>query len=274
MRMPKKKTWWFILYGVLITALFLYLLFPAAIVKSRLEAQLSSLDFSFKAQSLQPSLPMGIRLKNLSVSSVEEGAVLFEGEMLDLQANFLNFRQKRSAVRVNGKAYGGNFKGRVGFISWNKVYPPVEGTLSFQDIDLAKYSFIKSQLGKDIAGKARGSLIYNNAAEAVQQMAGSINLFLVQGSYPLVDSFLGVNRIEYDRGEIKAQLKNGILKIEKLEIFGPQLNISLKGEIILAGDFKNSQLNLNGMMEILSKNKVKTKITINGTLASPVSSYI
>jgi uncharacterized protein YhdP len=77
-----------------------------------------------------------------------------------------------------------------------------------------------------------------------------------------------------DHGEIQAQLKNGVIKIGKLEMSGPQINCSLKGEITLADDFKNSQLNLTGVIEILSKSKMKTNITISGTLASPVSRYI
>ena len=76
-----------------------------------------------------------------------------------------------------------------------------------------------------------------------------------------------------DHGEIQAQLRNGVIKIGKLEMSGPQINCSLK-EITLADDFKNSQLNLTGVIEILSKSKMKTNITISGTLASPVSRYI
>ena len=35
-----------------------------------------------------------------------------------------------------------------------------------------------------------------------------------------------------------------------------------------------SQLNLNGVMEILGQNKVKMNITIGGTLANPIFRYI
>lgn len=274
MRILKKRVLWFTLYGIGITAVFLYLLFPADIVKNRLEAQLSSPDFSFKAGSLQPSLPLGIKLRNLSVSPVEAGDVFFQGETLDLQANLLSFWQKRSSVSLDGKAYGGNFNGRIVFVSVNKVYAPVEGKLDFQNMDVGKYPFLKSQLGRDISGKVRGSLSYEKDSETNSKSNGTMKLLLTKGSYALAEPFLGFNRIEIDRGEIQAQMKNGAIKIEKLEIFGPQINCSIRGNITLADNFKSSQLNLTGQIELLSKNKVKTNITIYGTLANPISRYL
>ena len=62
--------------------------------------------------------------------------------------------------------------------------------------------------------------------------------------------------------------------MEKLEISGSQINCFLKGEITLADDFKLSQLNLNGVMEISGQNKVKMNVTIGGTLANPIFRYI
>jgi type II secretion system protein N len=274
MRIIRKRSLWFILYGVAITAVFLYLLFPAELVLNRLETFADSAAFSIKLDSLKPSVPLGIKLKNLTVSSAQPGEVFFQGEMLDVQASLLSFLQKHSFINVTGRAYGGDFSGRIGFASWNKVYPPLEGKLDFQNIDLGKYSFIKTEMGREIGGKIRGSLFYSNTSETNSATTGNLALFLVRGSYPLTEPFLGLSRIEVDRGEIQAQLKNGVIKIGKLEISGPQINCSLKGEITVADDFKNSQLNLTGVLEILSKSKMKTNITIGGTLASPVSRYI
>jgi len=89
----------------------------------------------------------------------------------------------------------------------------------------------------------------------------------------LLEPFLGLRRIDFSRGDIKITIKNGILKLEKMEIFGPQLDCFLNGDIALAEDFKNSQLNLNGEMFIADK-KVKMKINIGGTLANPLVRFI
>ena len=48
MSILKKKALWFTLYGILITVIFLYLLFPSDIVKSRLEECRPFVGFYFE----------------------------------------------------------------------------------------------------------------------------------------------------------------------------------------------------------------------------------
>jgi type II secretion system protein N len=274
MSILKKKALWFTLYGIFITVVFLYLLFPSDIVQSRLEEAVNSSGFILKMETLQPSLPWGLKLKNITISSASSADIPFQGDLLDVQLNPLSFFQTHTYLGLSGKAYGGKFDGRVGLASLSKMYPPKEGNLNFQNIDLAGCALIKTLLGKEITGKAKGNLSYIPVKEINGKDSGTIALFLTKGTYPLAEPFLGLKRIEFDRGEIKAQLKNGILKMEKLEISGQQINCFLKGEITLADDFKLSQLNLNGVMEILGTNKAKMNVTIGGTLANPIFRYI
>ena len=274
MSILKKKALWFTLYGIFITVVFLYLLFPSDIVQSKLEEAVNSSGFILKMETLQPSLPWGLKLKNITISSASSADIPFQGDLLDVQLNPLSFFQKHTYLGLSGKAYGGKFDGRVGLASLSKMYPPKEGNLNFQNIDLAGCALIKTLLGKEITGKAKGNLSYIPVKEINGKDSGTIALFLTKGTYPLAEPFLGLKRIEFDRGEIKAQLKNGILKMEKLEISGQQINCFLKGEITLADDFKLSQLNLNGVMEILGTNKAKMNVTIGGTLANPIFRYI
>jgi type II secretion system protein N len=274
MSILKKKALWFTLYGIFITVVFLYLLFPSDIVQSRLEDAVNSSGFILKMESLRPSLPLGLKLKDITISSASSADIPFQGDLLDLQLNPLSFFQKHTYLGLSGRAYGGKFDGRVGLASLSQIYPPVEGNLNFQNIDLAKYAFIKTLLAREITGGAKGNLSYISAKEISGKGSGTIELFLTRGAYPLAEPFLGLKRIEFDRGEIKAQLKNGSLKMEKMEIFGPQINCFLKGEITLADDFKLSQLNLNGVIEVLGQNKAKMNVTIGGTLINPIFRYI
>lgn len=274
MSILKKKTLWFTLYGIFITVVFLYLLFPSDIVRGRLEDAVNSSGFILKMETLRPSLPLGLGLKNITISSASSADIPFQGDFLDVQLNPLRFFQKHTYLGLSGKAYGGKFDGRVGLASLSQMYPPKEGNLNFQNIDLAGCALIKTMLSREITGKAKGNLTYTSATEISGNSSGSIVFFLTKGTYPLAEPFLGLKRIEFDRGEIKAQLKNGSLKMEKLEISGPQINCFLKGEITLADDFKLSQLNLNGVMEILGQNKAKMNVTIGGTLTNPIFRYI
>ena len=274
MSILKKKALWLTIYGIFITAVFLYLLFPSDIVRSRLEEAVNSSGFILKMESLRPSLPWGVKMKDITISSVSSADTLFQGDLLDVQLNPWSFFQKHTSLGLSGRAYGGKFDGRVGYTSLSQVYPPKEGNLNFQNIDLAGCAFIKTLLAKEITGRAKGNLSYISAQEINGKGSGKIELLLTKGTYALAEPFLGLKRIEFDRGEIKAQFENGILKMEKLEIASNQINCFLKGEMTLADDFKFSQLNLSGVMEIPGQNKVKMNVTIGGTLANPILRYI
>jgi type II secretion system protein N len=273
MRFLKKKGLWFSAYGIFITILFLYLLFPGELVKGKLEDSINSDDFMIKSESLYPALPLGIKLKNATISSQASEFALFQGELLDLQFNLLSFFRKNTYIGLSGKAYEGSFDGRIRLVSFAKVYPPVEVILNFENIDIGKYPLFKGDPKKSFTGRTRGTLTYVTD-EAAKSALGTVILFFKNASYPLAEPFLGVTRIDFDRGEIQAQLKDGVLKLEKVETFGPQINCSLKGEITPAADFKNSQLSLTGTIEILGKDKVKMKVIIGGTLANPAVRYI
>lgn len=271
MRILEKKALWFTLYGIFITIVFLYVLFPSDIVKSRLEEAVNSSGFILKTDSLRSSIPLGLKMKNVILSSSSSLDIYFQGDSLDLQFNPLNFFRKSKYIGLSGRAYGGNLSGRFGLASFSKIYPPQEGKLTIQNIDLGKYAFIKTLLGREITGQASGNWIFNNSAN--KNYSGVINLSLNQGTFALAEPFLGLSRIDFNRGEIKAIIENGRIKLEKLEIFGPQLDCFLNGEIMLADDFRNSQINLSGEMTIAEK-KVKMKFNIGGTLANPAVRYI
>jgi type II secretion system protein N len=269
----KKKWLWFTVYGIFITLVFLYLLFPGELVKSRLEDKINTSDFMIKSESLHPAFPLGMKLRNVTISSQAQESVLFQGELLDLQLNIRTIFRNNISIGFSGKAYEGSFDGRAGLVSLRKPYPPAEVILNIENVEIGKYPLFKGDPGKLFTGKASGKLTYITD-EATKSASGTVSLFLKKGSYPLAEPFLGVNKIDFDRGEIQAQFNNGVLKLEKIETFGPQVNCSLKGEITTAADLKNSQINLNGTIEILGKDKIKMKIAISGTLANPVVRYI
>jgi type II secretion system protein N len=270
MNILKKKAIWFTIYGIFITIVFLYVLFPTDIVKSRLEEAVSSSGFILKIDSLRSSIPLGLKMKNVTLSSSSSPNIYFQGDSLDLQYNPVSFFRKSKYVGLSGRAYGGNFSGRFGLVSFSRIYPPEEGKLTIQNIDLGKYAFIKILMGREITGQASGNWTFNNSAD---RNSGVINLLLNKGTFALAEPFLGLSRIDFNRGEIKAIIEHGRVKLEKLEIFGSQLDCFLNGEIMLADDFRNSQINLNGEMTIAEK-KVKMKINVGGTLANPAIRYI
>lgn len=274
MRFLKNTKVWLILYAVVVTGFFLYVLFPSELVLRRLEAASSASAYILKAKALSPSMPFGVHFKEVVVRAQEPPAnVLFQGESLDVQVNPVSLLRKNKTLYFSGKAYGGKFSGHAGFASLAKPGKPVEGSISFKDMDLVRYHQQGLPVFRGMSGILKGSAEYG-ALSGGANASGKLSLYLTKGVYPLPEPFLGVNRIEFEQGEIQAQLKDSMLKVEKFELRGTQINCVLTGDIQMGNRMDESRLNLKGVLEIAGKNKIKMNVTVGGTLTNPSFRYI
>ena len=275
MRFLKNRILWLTIYAIGITGMFLYLLFPSQLVLQRLEATVNSAGYLLEAGSLRPSVPLGIKLKDLTVHSAQAPSdTLFRGEFMDLQFNPFSIFRKNKTVYFNSRAYGGSLDGRVDFLSIDQANTPAGGRIHFQYIDIARCSPAVFPLIRGMTGRAKGSASYVLDNPANRISTGKMLLFLTGGSYPLPEPFLGVSRIEYDQGEVSAKWQNGSVTLEKFEFFGSRMKCSLQGDIQLAPRLEESRLNLKGVLEMSGNNNVKMNVTVGGTLASPSFRYI
>ncbi len=275
MRLFKNKILWVSIYAVVITGVFLYLLFPSAFVMRQIESATLEAGYALTARALQPSLPLGVKLKDVTVRSAGLSTdASFQGELLDLQVHPAVFFQKIKRFRFQGKAYGGSFDGSTGFISEGPVNGLVEGKIQFQNMDLIRAGSSGIPLFRGMTGTARGSMFYAANDAAAGGAVGKLSLYVSRGVYPLPEPFLGVSRIAFDRGEIQAQLKDGNVTLTRFDIYGAQVNCFLNGSIQLADRVEDSRLNLKGVMELAGKNKIRMNVMVGGTLTNPSFRYI
>ncbi|HOE78805.1 MAG TPA: type II secretion system protein GspN [Smithellaceae bacterium] len=274
-RFFKNRIFWFIVYGVFITCVFLYLLFPSELVKPDLEAAASSADYAFRTKTLRLSLPLGVKLGEASVYAPPSSPnAVFHGKWLDAQLLPWSVLGKIRQIRFKGEAYGGRFSGNAGLLARGGRYWLSGGRIVFQGIDLASYGNESISLLHGARGKLKGNLSYEAGGLEGRRPSGSIYLYLTGGTYPLAEPFLGMTNLEFDRGELRAQMQNGNIMVDKFEAYGKQVNCFLHGEIQLNEPLSASRLNLKGKLELPGKSKVKMNITIGGTLANPSFHYI
>jgi type II secretion system protein N len=127
---------------------------------------------------------------------------------------------------------------------------------------------------RQVTGTLKGTINLTGTAEALKNGTGTVDFTLTNGTYPLQEPFLGLDKIDYSRAEGKASFRNGALKVTQLTLTGEKLRCSLKGNILLADDFQASKLDLNGTIELPLLGNKRVTLTIGGTIGNPNSRVI
>jgi type II secretion system protein N len=163
-------------------------------------------------------------------------------------------------------AYGGAVKGRVNFPQLVPDKMPTSAEIKLENVDLEKIAYLKERLGRQISGKLSGTYAYRGDSQ--------FDFAVENGTYQLVDKLFGFDRLDFSRAEGQIALKGGLLKINKLKLTGDKITFSLKGDIMLNPEFKNSEINLTGTMELAAMNNKKVSLAITGTVGNAKTRYL
>jgi type II secretion system protein N len=247
---------------------FLYVRFPDQAVRSYL---LDTMTERYPAASLSlasvsPSFPPGLKMANVLLSFKDNQADV-RLESLRVRPRLTGYLVGHSSFAMNAVAYGGVMHGRVNFPNLLPDKIPTSAEIKLENLNLEKIACLKERLGRQIGGKLSGVYTYRGSDSQFD--------FNVQnGTYQLVEKISGFDRIDFSRAEGQITLKGGLLKINKLKLTGDKINLSLKGDIVLNSDFKNSEISLTGTMELAAMNNKKMPLTITGTIGNAKTKYL
>jgi type II secretion system protein N len=143
--------------------------------------------------------------------------------------------------------------------------------VNLRDIRIEKCAWLREALVRQITGTLKGSVAFSGTAEALKNGAGTVDFTLTNGTFPLQESFLGMEKIDFTRVEGKVSFRNGTLKVTQLTLTGDKIRCSLKGNILLADDFQASQIDLNGTIELPVQGNKRVALTISGTIGNAKS---
>ena len=258
----------YILFSFLVLGFFLYVRFPDQAVRSYL---LDTMTERYPAASLSlasvsPSFPPGLKMANVLLSFKDNQADV-RLESLIVRPRLTGYLVGRSSFAMNAMAYGGVMQGRVNFPNLLPDKIPTSAEIKLENLNLEKIAYLKERLGRQISGKLSGVCTYRGSDSQFD--------FNVQsGTYQLVEKISGFDRIDFSRAEGQITLKGGLLKINKLKLTGDKINLSMKGDIVLNPDFKNSEISLTGTIELAAMNNKKMSLTITGTIGNAKTRYL
>ncbi len=268
--MKTKKWIAYTIYGMLITAVFLYLRFPSdsagRYIRSIVAGRNPNVVLSF--DSVRPYFPPGIRLHSLSVGFKNKPGSTLKADVAKVRPALLNLLSGRLALLLSANAYEGHIKADIGFTNRFSYKGPVRINAGLDKINIGKCAYIKAISGRQMDGKLGGTLSYNGSLGT-----GSARFTLLDGNIQLLGDIFGLKELDFDKIEVDMTLKNRALKITGLDITGKQLSGSFTGNIFLDKDIMQSRLAIKGDLKIPALGR-KVSTTLKGTVSKPIPGFM
>jgi len=267
--MKTKKWITYTIYGVLITAFFLYVRFPSdnagRYIRSIVEC--GNPNVILLIDSVKLCLPPSIKLSNIEVGFRDRPDLIFRANVLKLRPAITSLLSGKLSLLLYADAYEGSMRTDINFTNRFSTKGPISIKAGFNDINLEKCSFIKTTTGRQMDGRLGGTLSYNGSLGT-----GSAGFTLLDGNIQLLKSMFGFNELAFDKAEAELTLKNRTLKITGLGITGKQFSGSFTGNIFLNRDIMQSRLAIKGDMEIPALGR-KVSTTLKGTVSKPIPRF-
>lgn len=260
----------YILAGIAILFVCLYLRFPGETLTDYVKAvaaqhprALLSLD------NIQPSFPPGLSAANVTIGDRNRPDATLHADLLSVRPRVLSLLKGELAVLLAAKGYGGEASGRVDFTRLFSLQGPLAAEATLRDVRIERCAWLQEALARRVTGTLQGAVSFSGTMEAMKNMTGNVDFTLTNGVFPLIDGFLNFKKIDFSRIEGKLSLQSGTMKITQLTLTGELLRASLKGNILIADEFRESRIDLTGTIEMPAQGNRRLTLNISGTLDDP-----
>ena len=230
-------------YIIGITVFFLWFLFPSDTLKAYLAHRLTqrNSDVTVTIGRIKPILPPGISLQDVGVAG--QGMPAIRLASLKVMPELRSLFSDRITLNLKGRIYQGRLSGRVQLEGGSpKSGLKIDGELA--GIQLQQFSLLKQLSEHEISGSLNGTFTYTDA-QPNPSLSG--NLSLTNCRVLLTAPVFSQKSFDFKDIRAELTLQNNLLRINKFNAKGNQLDLDLAGNMaLIAGDPAASKLNLTG----------------------------
>jgi type II secretion system protein N len=268
---PSRALAGYLLAGVVMLLAFLYLRFPGEAVTDYVKAQAAgrAAGMLLSIDRTLPSLPPGVRFASVTIGFRDRPEATFQMDSLAVRPSGLSLLRGRVAMLLEAVGYGGEATGRVDFSEAFSLQGPLTAAATLRDVRVEKCAWLRESLARQVTGLLKASASYSGTAGALQSGTASVDFTITNGTYPLLESYLGFEKIDFSRIDGKLSFRNGAWRITQLTLTGEKLRCSLKGNILPAEEFRDSQIDLTLTLEIPVQGNKRVTMAVGGTIANP-----
>ena len=269
-----KSLFGYILAGVTILVVVLYLRFPGEMIAGYLISTVAAKhpEALLNIDAVNPTLPPGMKIRNVTLGFRESPQATLHADYIDLKPDYLAIFQGKMQVLVNAATYGGAMNGHLLATEQTFSKGVLQGELRFNNLNMEKIGYLRERLNRLVSGRLKGTLNFNGSVNNPAAANGRLTILATNGSYALMTPVMGIDKLDYSRIDGEMTLQNGTLKIVRMKLTGDKFRAELNGDIALNGaDLENSPMELLAAIEIPGQQGEKISLVINGSLGNPTA---
>lgn len=232
------------IYGIMVTVIFIYVLFPSETVKAYLIQGLnrSNPDLSMTIDRIKPVFPPGIKLS--AIDLYRSGKSLMDVGQITIRPKYLSLFGENQSANFTGDVYGGNFKGTAVLLTREpEPVRPMEINADFSGIQIEQIPFFETVFKRKISGRLQGKVLYKG-----KELAGTLtgNIILADSTIALPTSVFNLDHLTFESIEADLAFQSQMLQVKNCTLTGQQVKGSFSGFIRINTPFKESGINLSG----------------------------
>jgi type II secretion system protein N len=248
----KDKKWMgYTIYCLILTAAFLYFLFPSDAIKACIQAKAQRIHPGIQVTSrrLSFAFPTGLKLLQTAVSLEEDpGQLLFKADRISLRPGIWSVLKDSAEYYIDCRAYGGRLGGRIE--TKDNSLSSFNASMEFEDVRIEQDSPVPSVIGDRLEGIFAGYIDYRGEFDsAILQGSGEAFLMISDGLVRLAEPILTLETIDFNEIQVKMSLKGQEISISSGELKGDKMIGTFSGTINIDSDFMGSRLDLQGKVE-------------------------
>ncbi|MBN1849649.1 MAG: type II secretion system protein GspN [Deltaproteobacteria bacterium] len=245
----KNKKWLgYTIYGIVLTVVLLYFLFPSAALR---DIALNAFNETYpnlhlSISKISPSFPFNLNIQTPELALKESpDKVFFKADNVSLHPKLWSLLTGKYELNIHCTAYNGELMGWVNFEE-DLFEPPFDSSIEFNGMQLEETSELKDILGVPVTGILNGKITYHAKGRFPGNSSGDADIRIFDCRIGLAKSILGLTSLEFNDVSAEATLNRQILNIKMIDLKGRELNGTISGRATMRREILESRLDLRG----------------------------
>lgn len=237
----------YVLYAVLLTAVLLYVRFPAEKFKLYCIGQIESLvpESTCTIKNIGYRFPLSAIFSSLSLSreiNGREAAIVAEELVVSLE-----LPQLWRSVAITGKMYSGRFAATLNFD--RRAHSFRLANIEGQGIELGALAEGIGISDREMSGIVGFSGDYQAPNRAPGDGTGEGRIEIVNGSFSLLQPILNLSALAFDTISLRVIRDNGPAQLVEGELLGSEIVADFSGDLQVTAPFVTSNIEIIGHLE-------------------------